>query len=190
MFIFQIMVVIASALPNNSGAQHVLAVMGMYLFGIAYSPSQGPVPFVYAAESMPLYNRDFGMGVVTSINWLFNAVVALTWPELVKSFKVTGAYVWYAGWCFAGWWIVLLFVRETKDLALEQLTDVFQQSTWAYMAYGLKKSRWFFVCYLFRMRKEAKPIFLKNPRKMVQSRSQGDIRLGDIAQGSQERLRH
>ena len=35
----------------------VLVTLGVYLFIIAYSPGEGPVPFVYTAESMPLYNR-------------------------------------------------------------------------------------------------------------------------------------
>jgi hypothetical protein len=69
MAIFQIIMVVAFALPNSSSAQHVLVILGMYFFSVAYSLGEGPVPFVYSAESMPLYNRDFGMGIVTSINW-------------------------------------------------------------------------------------------------------------------------
>ncbi|CAF0921590.1 unnamed protein product [Adineta steineri] len=36
-----------------------LVVLGIYLFMIAYSPGEGPVPFTYAAEAFPLYIRDF-----------------------------------------------------------------------------------------------------------------------------------
>lgn len=38
------------------------------LFSVAYSPGEGPVPFVYGSESMPLYCRDLGMSLVTAIN--------------------------------------------------------------------------------------------------------------------------
>jgi len=48
------------ATDTNSHTRIGLVLTGMYCFGIAYSPGEGPVPFVYAAESMPLYNRDFG----------------------------------------------------------------------------------------------------------------------------------
>lgn len=44
------------------GAKPLLLV-GMYLFAVAYSPGEGPVPFVYSAESMPLYNRDLGESI-------------------------------------------------------------------------------------------------------------------------------
>ena len=64
-----------------------LAIAGMYLFGIIYSPGEGPVPFVYAAESMPLYIRDIGMGCVTSINWLFNWLIAFTLPGFFVKFN-------------------------------------------------------------------------------------------------------
>lgn len=39
------------------------------LFSVAYSPGEGPVPFVYGSESLPLYCRDLGMSLVTAINW-------------------------------------------------------------------------------------------------------------------------
>lgn len=49
MALFQIFNAIAFALPKRSTAQQALAITGMYLFGIAYSPGEGPVPFVYSA---------------------------------------------------------------------------------------------------------------------------------------------
>ena len=62
-----------------------LIIAGLYLFALAYSPGEGPVPFVsnswilyfckahnpdtiqvYSAESMPLYIRDIGMPPLSS----------------------------------------------------------------------------------------------------------------------------
>jgi hypothetical protein len=59
-----------------------VVMLGMYLFAIAYSPGEGPVPFTYSAEwsspfpissrnhnnvciSYPLYVRDIGMSIAT-----------------------------------------------------------------------------------------------------------------------------
>lgn len=64
-----------------------LVIAGLYLFAVAYSPGEGPVPFVsishnanvlqetqpsnafqvYSAESMPLYIRDLGTLPMASI---------------------------------------------------------------------------------------------------------------------------
>ena len=37
--------------------------LGIYLFGVVYSPGAGPVPFTYSAEAYPLYVRSYGMSV-------------------------------------------------------------------------------------------------------------------------------
>ncbi len=43
--------------------------LGIYLFGIVYSPGEGPVPFTYSAEAYPLYIRPFGMSLATATTW-------------------------------------------------------------------------------------------------------------------------
>ena len=100
--IFQLLTAIA--LTDDGGQDYrpkspILGVTGMYLFIIFYSPGEGPVPFVYAAESMPLYIRDLGMGFVTSVNWLFNWLIAFTLPGFFNHFNRYGAFLWYATWC-------------------------------------------------------------------------------------------
>lgn len=75
MAIFQLFIAIAFAATGGGNGkvqsidnktntvQTTLVLLGMYLFAVAYSPGEGPVPFVYSAESMPLYNRDIGKSV-------------------------------------------------------------------------------------------------------------------------------
>lgn len=77
--------------------------LGMYLFEIAYSPGEGPVPFTYSAECYPLYIRDLGMSFATATTWLFNFVLAFSWPAMLSAFKPQGAFGWYAAWNFIGW---------------------------------------------------------------------------------------
>lgn len=85
-----------------------LTIAGMYLFGIFYSSGEGPIPFVYSAESMPLYIRDLGMSCVTSINWFFDWIIAFTLPEFFQVYGPWGAFLWYALWCFALWFLIFL----------------------------------------------------------------------------------
>ena len=174
MAIFQIVIVIAFSLPSNSKAQHVLVILGMYLFGVAYSPGEGPVPFVYSAESMPLYNRDFGMGIVTSVNWFWNFFISITWPEMNSAFTTAGAFGWYAAWCFIGWWMILLFVPETKDLTLEQLDQVFGFATKEHMRYGMDELRWWISRYVLRRKGGKKPVFLheEDPEEVFDTRGE------------------
>ncbi|PVI05411.1 hypothetical protein DM02DRAFT_725112 [Periconia macrospinosa] len=161
MAVFQIVMVVAFKLPNHSPAQPILVIIGMYLFGVAYSPGEGPVPFVYSAESMPLYNRDWGMGIVTSINWFWNWFIGITWPKFSTAFTVSGAFGWYAAWCVIGWFLILFFVPETKDLTLEQLDQVFEGSTKSHVTHGKKQFQWFIGRYVLRRKGAARPVFLE-----------------------------
>ncbi|KAF2202978.1 hypothetical protein GQ43DRAFT_390975 [Delitschia confertaspora ATCC 74209] len=165
MALFQVFMVIAFGLNAKTHAttQKALVILGMYLFGIAYSPGEGPVPFVYSAESMPLYNRDFGMGIVTSINWFWNFFIGLTLPPFIHKFKPSGAFGWYAAWCVIGWWMILFFVPETKVLTLEQLDQVFEQPTRDHMRHGVAQLRWFMRRYVLRRKGIHRPVFLRIP---------------------------
>lgn len=91
---------------GKSGLNQFL--VGYYLFGIFYSFGEGPVPFVYASESMPLFVRDESMGFVTSVNWLLNWLVALTAPFLFDSLGSGGTFAFYAVWCLLLWFMILL----------------------------------------------------------------------------------
>lgn len=125
--------------------------LGIYLFGIAYSPGEGPVPFTYSAEAFPLYIREVGMSWATAVCWLFNFVVALTFPRLLDAFTPMGAFFWYAAWNMFGWLVILLFVPETKSLSLEELDQVFNVPTRKQAAYGIASLRHAFQKYILRL---------------------------------------
>lgn len=93
----------------SHGTQRVNTFLaGYYLFGIFYSPGEGPVPFVYASESMPLSIREEGMGLVTSINWLLNWLVAFIAPYQFDSLGMGGTFALYAAFCFLLFFVILL----------------------------------------------------------------------------------
>jgi sugar porter (SP) family MFS transporter len=104
---------------------------GMYLFEVFYSPGEGPVPFTYSAEAFPLHIREVGMSWATATCWCFNFILSFTWPSLLSTFKPQGAFGWYAAWCIIGWFLVLLFLPETKGLSpvycmlMNLITDCF-----------------------------------------------------------------
>ncbi|KAF2229056.1 general substrate transporter [Viridothelium virens] len=123
--------------PNTT-----LSVIGMYLFFAFYSVAEGPVPFVYASESMPLYHRDYGMGIVTCIGWLFNFLLGVTWPRFLIVFHHCGAFAWYGSWCIIGWFLIFFFVRETKGMKLEAMGAVFKAPTSLHLDYARKELYW------------------------------------------------
>lgn len=104
---------------TDSKKRVAMVTTGMYLFEVFYSPGEGPVPFTYSAEAFPLHVREVGMSWATATCWCFNFILSFTWPSLLSAFKPQGAFGWYAAWCIIGWFLVLLFLPETKGKFLE-----------------------------------------------------------------------
>jgi hypothetical protein len=92
------------------------------------------------------------MALATATTWLFNCLLAITWPSLRAAFTPQGAFSWYAGWCIVGWWLILMFMPETKGKTLEELDQVFSVPTRFHAAYGLRQIPYFFRSYILRQK--------------------------------------
>ncbi|KAK2788159.1 hypothetical protein FQN53_004044 [Emmonsiellopsis sp. PD_33] len=126
--------------------------LGIYLFGIVYSPGEGPVPFTYSAEAYPLYVRAYGMSLATATTWFFNFLLAITWPSLQEAFRPQGAFGWYAGWNIVGFVLVLLFMPETKGKTLEELDQVFSVPTAVHAKWGVGELGYVLRKYVLRQK--------------------------------------
>lgn len=125
-------------------AQLACVAVGMYLFMVIYSPSEGPVPFTYSAEAFPLHIRDIGMSSATAITWGFNFIISFTWPKLREAFGDAGAFYWYAAWNIFGWIFAYFLLPETKNLTLEELDMVFGVTNRKHAYYYWKRLPWYF----------------------------------------------
>ncbi|GJJ05947.1 hypothetical protein Clacol_000134 [Clathrus columnatus] len=150
----------SSTIFQESGFGQVQSLLSSFGFGCGFAffipgeqarvaPGEGPVPFTYSAEAFPLYIRAIGMSFATATTWFFNAVVSLTFPAILKAFTPQGAFGWYAGWNIIGFFLILLFLPETKALSLEELDQVFSVPTKKHAMYQLKAlsinlRRWIF----------------------------------------------
>jgi len=149
-------------IPDGSTGQISCVALGLYLFGIVYSPGEGPVPFTYSAEAYPLYIRPLGMSFATATTWFFNFVLSVTWPSLLKAFKPQGAFAWYAVWNIIGFLGVLFFVPETKGKTLEELDQVFGVRTRDHAMYGLRQVPYFVKRYIFRQDIQPEQLYNKD----------------------------
>jgi len=133
--------------------------LGIYLFGVFYSPGEGPVPFTYSAEAFPLYIRNIGMSFATATCWFFNFVLSITFPSLLSAFKPQGTFGFYAAWCCILWVLILLFVRETKGRSLEELDQVFSLPMRAHAVYGLRQVPYGFRKFVLRQNVKAEKLY-------------------------------
>jgi len=149
-------------LPDSTGKLAAI-LLGIYMFAMAYSPGEGPVPFTYSAEAFPLYIRPLGMSWATAVCWGFNGVLAITFPSLNAAFTPSGAFYYYAAWNLVGWFLVLLFLPETKQLSLEELDAVFSVPTRRQAAWGLKQPGYWVGKYILRKDIKQEPLFELDP---------------------------
>lgn len=118
----------------------------VYLFTIAYSLGEGPVPFMYCAEIFPLAQREQGMAWCVAFNFFWGSVLSLTFPRLLREFTPLGAFLFYAGLNVVAFILIFFLVPETKRLTLEEIDAVFAIPTRKFAAHQLKKT----LPYLFK----------------------------------------
>ncbi|PSK42044.1 hypothetical protein B9Z65_3958 [Elsinoe australis] len=123
---------------GSRGARIGPVVLFVYLFTIMYSLGEGPVAFQYSAEVFPTIQREQGMAWVVCINNTFAGVLSLTFPRMRTVMTPTGAFGFYAGLNLIAWFMIFCFVRETKQLTLEEIDQVFSVPTSQFLSYETK----------------------------------------------------
>lgn len=149
-------------IPESSSAHLGLIAFFIYLFDIAYSPGMGPVPFTYSAEVFPLSHREMGMSWAVATNNFWASVLALTFPRMLRAMKAQGAFGFYAALNAIAFFMILLWLPETKQRTLEELDYVFAVPTATHMKFMAGRATpWWFKRYIFRSTKEPAPELYK-----------------------------
>ncbi|KAJ2723134.1 hypothetical protein GGI07_002837 [Coemansia sp. Benny D115] len=113
-----------------TGPSYLVIVM-IYLFVISFAISWGPIGWIYPSEIFPMHIRSKANSITTASNWLFNFVIGLVAPILLK--KITwGLDLIFALFMFAAVGIIYLFYPETKGRSLEEMEVIFSGSIWAH----------------------------------------------------------
>ncbi|ATY63701.1 plastidic glucose transporter 4 [Cordyceps militaris] len=143
---------------RSKGARIGPVVLFIYLFTICYSLGEGPVAFQYSAEVFPTIQREQGMAWAVCINNTFAGILGLTFPRMKTVMTATGAFGFYAGLNLVAWFMVFCFVRETKQLTLEEIDQVFSVPTKTFLRYELKEQvPWFIKRYIFFNKSAPRP---------------------------------
>ncbi|CAG8138288.1 unnamed protein product [Penicillium olsonii] len=139
----------------------------VYLFTIAYSLGEGPVAFQYSAEVFPTIHREQGMAWAVCINNTFAGALGLTFPRMTTVMTQTGAFGFYAGLNLIAWGMIFCFVRETKQLTLEELDQVFSVHTGKYIHHELTVwLPWFIKRYVFRQNIPKPPAIIATAKEV------------------------
>jgi MFS transporter, SP family, xylose:H+ symportor len=114
---------LAASMAYNSHAQGAW-VLVLTLCAIAfYAMSLAPITWVLITEIFPNRMRASAVSVSVAILWVASFALTYTFPLLNHSLGTSGAFLIYAGICFAGAAFVWATVSETKGRSLESLEE-------------------------------------------------------------------
>jgi hypothetical protein len=109
-------------IPKEDTAHLGLIALFVFLFDAFYSPGEGPVPFTYSAEVFPLSHREVGMSWAVATNNFWAAVLALTFPRMLRAMTPQGAFGFYAALNALAFFMIFFWLPETKVSAVPSFT--------------------------------------------------------------------
>jgi SP family sugar:H+ symporter-like MFS transporter len=104
-----------------SDSMGVLALIAANVYVVFFNLSWGPVMWVMLGEMFPNQIRGSGLAVAGLFQWGSNFLITWTFPMLLASIGLAGAYGLYAVAAFLSIFFVLKYVHETKGKELEQM---------------------------------------------------------------------
>ncbi|WP_265127804.1 MFS transporter, partial [Xanthomonas chitinilytica] len=104
-----------------SDAMGVLALVAANVYVIFFNMSWGPVMWVMLGEMFPNQIRGSGLAVAGAAQWTSNFAITVTFPVLLGSIGLAGAYGIYMVAAILSVFFVLRCVHETKGRELEQM---------------------------------------------------------------------
>ena len=105
-----------------------LSVALLVLYLAFFAPGMGPMPWTINSEIYPLEARSLCVGIATSVNWISNLIVSLTFLSLIDALTAQGAFWLYAGVAGVGFLWLYIALPETKGLSLNEVVDLFRRA--------------------------------------------------------------
>ena len=106
------------ALSDNMGT---FALIMANLFVVFFGLSWGPIVWVLLGEMFNNRIRAAALAVAASAQWLANFTITMTFPILLGSIGLAGAYGLYAISALVSIFFVIKYIKETRGLRLEEM---------------------------------------------------------------------
>ena len=111
---------------NNDTFTSALAVTSLMVYVGAYAIGLGPMMWLLNAEVYPIHVRGKAAGLGTSVNWVANFAVAMTFPLLVSGIGESGTFWIYAAISAFAVLFVFRVVPETRGRSLGEVQEIFR----------------------------------------------------------------
>ena len=114
----------------NTQSIGVLSLIAILVFVVSFAMSMGPVVWVILAEIFPNRARSIAMSIAVAAQWLFNGMVARSFPLVNRSelnhqeFNGALPYFVFATFCVLAFIFVWKYLPETKGKSLEEIEEL------------------------------------------------------------------
>ena len=106
-----------------------LALIGLALYIIFFSPGMGTAPWIVNSEIYPLRFRGICGGIAATSNWVSNLVVAQSFLTLTEVIGTSLTFMIFGVISVLALIFVLVFVPETKGLPIEEVEKMLERRT-------------------------------------------------------------
>jgi len=106
-----------------------MSTVGMVVYLMFFAPGMGPMPWTVNAEIYPTWSRSAATGLATSVNWVFNLIVSMTFLTLLEVLTPSGAFWLYSGLAVIGFFFLFFLLPETRGKTLEEIEKLFTEKT-------------------------------------------------------------
>ncbi|KAH9748013.1 putative inositol transporter 2 [Citrus sinensis] len=103
-----------------------LALVGLALYIIFFSPGMGTAPWIVNSEIYPLRFRGVCGGIAATANWISNLIVAQSFLSLTQAIGTSWTFLIFGVISVAALLFVLIFVPETKGLPIEEIEKMLE----------------------------------------------------------------
>lgn len=104
-----------------------LALIGLALYIIFFSPGMGTVPWIVNSEIYPLRYRGVCGGIAATANWISNLIVAQSFLSLTQSIGTSWTFLIFGLIAVIALLFVLACVPETKGLPIEEIEQMLEK---------------------------------------------------------------
>ncbi len=106
------------ALSDTTGT---VALVMANLFVVFFGLSWGPIVWVLLGEMFNNRIRGAALAIAASAQWLANFAITMTFPILLGSFGLAGAYGLYTVSALLSIFFVIKYIKETRGVRLEEM---------------------------------------------------------------------
>lgn len=101
----------------------IISVISCTVYVAFYCFSWSGVTWVLIGEVFPLNIRGLGASLCSSVNWIANMLVSVTFPTMLATIGLGYSFIFYAVICVIAVWVCHAKFMETKGKSLEEIED-------------------------------------------------------------------